>query len=411
MAANHDVSINYQYTILDMLNADCWREILGYVPIEEIIRSERVSRRWQYRMIEYMQGVNLSVEYLRPCIINILSWDRHPNSRHLTLDREDQPGKRWFEAMLTKLGENIVFIGTDRIVDFDIANIIWHCPNLEILLLCSIEYYLPLDQLKCCKRLKRISLHTCTIPDEYICQVLCVVPIEELVINNASYVSGMFLSEPKNTKLKSLTISACYLLMTDFFRTAVDLEELTKLELTLNSVEVYRNVHLLLRNTPNLEYLKLVSFDKKINVGSEFSDALSSLSKLKHFYGRYINNSHEGWLEDVAVGCKELRTLDIGNCTGVTASSVITLCRSAGPNLTELGVAWNTALTDSDLAACLKYCPNLEVLDVQGCVQVSPELVQCAVRRARPLRLRLRRTKVPYDTRSKCPWVDLDFEY
>lgn len=80
--------------------------------------------------------------------------------------------------------------------------------------------------------------------------------------------------------------------------------------------QVYRNVHLLLRNTPNLEYLKLVSFDKKINVGREFSDALSSLSKLRQFYGRYINNSHEGWLEDVAVGCKDLKSLDIGNCTG-----------------------------------------------------------------------------------------------
>ncbi|CAH2087520.1 unnamed protein product [Euphydryas editha] len=44
------------YNILDILNQDCLTHILTYVPIRDLIRSERVSKRWQNMVQEYLQG-------------------------------------------------------------------------------------------------------------------------------------------------------------------------------------------------------------------------------------------------------------------------------------------------------------------------------------------------------------------
>lgn len=44
------------YSILDVLNADCLSHILSYIPIRDLIRSERVSKRWQSMIQEYLQG-------------------------------------------------------------------------------------------------------------------------------------------------------------------------------------------------------------------------------------------------------------------------------------------------------------------------------------------------------------------
>lgn len=44
------------YTILDVLNRDCLAHIMSYVPIRDLIRSERVSKTWQNMVREYLAG-------------------------------------------------------------------------------------------------------------------------------------------------------------------------------------------------------------------------------------------------------------------------------------------------------------------------------------------------------------------
>lgn len=44
------------YNILDILNRDCLDHILAYVPIIDMIRSERVSKRWQSMVQEHLDG-------------------------------------------------------------------------------------------------------------------------------------------------------------------------------------------------------------------------------------------------------------------------------------------------------------------------------------------------------------------
>lgn len=44
------------YGILDILNRDCLDHILAYVPIIDMIRSERVSKRWQSMVQEHLDG-------------------------------------------------------------------------------------------------------------------------------------------------------------------------------------------------------------------------------------------------------------------------------------------------------------------------------------------------------------------
>lgn len=43
-------------TILDILNTDCWKIILDYASINDIVRSERVSRQWQQMVWDYLAG-------------------------------------------------------------------------------------------------------------------------------------------------------------------------------------------------------------------------------------------------------------------------------------------------------------------------------------------------------------------
>lgn len=50
--------------ILDILNRDCLSHILAYIPIRDLIRSERVSKTWQSMVREYLEGVIFIV----PCI-------------------------------------------------------------------------------------------------------------------------------------------------------------------------------------------------------------------------------------------------------------------------------------------------------------------------------------------------------
>lgn len=47
---------DHSYDILDILNRDCLTHILSYVPIRDLIRSERVSKRWHNVVQEYLQG-------------------------------------------------------------------------------------------------------------------------------------------------------------------------------------------------------------------------------------------------------------------------------------------------------------------------------------------------------------------
>ncbi|XP_073964550.1 uncharacterized protein [Choristoneura fumiferana] len=47
---------DHDATILDVLNADCWRLVLDYVPVGDVVRSERVSRAWQQVVRDYLAG-------------------------------------------------------------------------------------------------------------------------------------------------------------------------------------------------------------------------------------------------------------------------------------------------------------------------------------------------------------------
>lgn len=44
------------YGILDVLNPDCLSHIMSYVPLRDLIRSERVSKRWQMMVQEFIVG-------------------------------------------------------------------------------------------------------------------------------------------------------------------------------------------------------------------------------------------------------------------------------------------------------------------------------------------------------------------
>lgn len=54
--AEETPEVNEPFDILDILNQDCLMNILSYIPITDLIRSERVSKRWQSMVQEYLQS-------------------------------------------------------------------------------------------------------------------------------------------------------------------------------------------------------------------------------------------------------------------------------------------------------------------------------------------------------------------
>ncbi|CAG9566008.1 unnamed protein product [Danaus chrysippus] len=412
--------IGNTYNILDILNRDCLTHILTYVPIRDLIQSERVSKRWQAMVQEYLQGVRMFKT----------SWWQHVPVTLTTAV---------LRRVLARLGGALLRLHIDHhwsaLNDRTAHTVGKFCPHLEELKVVGMHTKNWNPLIYGCKQLKSLSFVSCNkLTDSSLVHLVkndsC---IESLTVANNTHVTGLFLTGSNPSRLSSLSFYNCYSLQGTVLSAAIDtLPSLTTLKLDVCPVTMWKIIPLILSKLPKLEELSLSEYTSvelclaPLGVDA-FCKSMSGLKELKVLNlsrNIYITNAV---LKTVAQSCPKLESLNISGCNsrksfphpGVGDEGLIAI--GSCSSLTRLDVSYLATLTDSGLStvallprlttlisrgnyalsaapfvAALAACPVLQEIDACGCDGVSEEVVCAAVaaltQRPRPLVLRLAAT-------------------
>ncbi|XP_061723725.1 uncharacterized protein LOC133529954 isoform X1 [Cydia pomonella] len=353
---------NNERTILDYLNDDCWRAVLNYVPVRDMICTERTSREWQRTMLLYLSTVRISIGKW---------WNKNKNDHNFVVITKDADFSS-FELWSKKLGHTVVafekYCG-DTEECMVLRN---NCSNLEVLKLTNVsmlqeqrspntEEYFP--------ELQRICFESCdSATDDCLSSFITSRNLEELEILINNLMTGRCLNSIKSTKLKSLVFRNCkYLGFEPLMSIADRLGGLTKFVLARSRRRMHDQIYLLLNKMPKLEYLTIqitdgAHLDEQELDSIAFYEVVSRLAHLKHLSSNFV--VWEGYLEQVTQGCKELETLKLV-CNGVTGDSLQAVYRNIGERLKCLYL-FQSHLTADDYEECIYACPNLTRLSVSG---------------------------------------------
>ncbi|XP_047505716.1 dynein regulatory complex subunit 6-like [Pieris napi] len=409
-SANHDGETNSQkseedddsdsYNILNILNQDCMSHILSYVPVLDLIRSERVSKRWRNMINEHLQGIRTFKT----------SWWRATGIRLTTAV---------LRRLLQRLGGSLHHLHIDHswsaLNDRTAHTVGKYCPNLESLKVVSMNTKNWNPLIYGCKELTELTFVSChKLTDSSL--VHAVKPeskVEKISVANNSHVTGLFLNITQPSKLTSLSFYNCYSLQGPVLCVALNiLPNLTTLKLDLCPIYVWKVIPLILNKLPQLEELSLREY---MTVGEcvmqvstdEFCSSFATLKNLKRLHlsnNIYVSNSV---LKQVGQTCHELEYLNISNCNsklncvqpGAGDEGVIAICSSC-PSLTYLDVSYLAGLSHTGLRSIVKLkslqtlicrgnpvvtttpfidivesCYYLEELDLCGCNNVTEEII------------------------------------
>ncbi|XP_063366857.1 uncharacterized protein LOC134655337 [Cydia amplana] len=388
-----------ELTVLDYLNEDCWRAVLDYVPVKDVICSERVSSHWQRIVLLYLSHIRFLITYKDhyQCVGVAMEI---PNVTSFEVDIDDWPS---FLSWTNKLGSSVVGIHCTCLETLE--TISENCPKLEGLGLFYplTEKILTGDEIKDFKFLRKLGFTFINMSDQYLSKFINCTVLEELYIGNNEVMTGECLDNIRLRDLKSLILSYCPEIKLSHLVSAADhFSKLTKLVLADPNTEIHDNANILVDKLPNLESLHYVQRD----VNQEFTNhyignffkSVCSLGRLKHLYVHGFLNDYD--LETITRCCKELHSLELEECEDVTPAGLWSACQNAGARLTTLSLDGCSELTDDAIVACIRSCPNLTSLSVRYIggltlkVVSRAEAARAEVHAPVPLRLFVHGTKL-----------------
>lgn len=217
--------------------------------------------------------------------------------------------------------------------------------------------------------LQSIILDGCIVTSDGLKAIgnLCI-SLKELSLSKCLGVTDKALSfvVSKHRDLRKLDVTCCRKI-TDFSIASIanSCRSLTSLKMescTLVPSEAYI---LIGQKCHYLEELDLT--DNEIDdEGLESIARCSRLSSLK--LGICLNITDRG-IASVAMCCSKLKELDLYRSTGVTDLGISAIA-SGCPELEMINAAYCTSITDRALF-CLSKCPNLQTLEIRGCLLVT----------------------------------------
>ncbi|XP_063375985.1 uncharacterized protein LOC134663523 [Cydia fagiglandana] len=355
-----EAQTNNDQTILDYLNEDCWRAVLQYVPVRDIIRTESTIRQWQRMVLWYLQGIHISI------------LDNHdkakktnPNACVLKLSHSVyELDFKSFDMWINKLGPSVVATYCQNLES--LIRIRENCPNLESLTLESLH-----NGCSCCGLLERFPYNlnmdfkclqglyffSCDVSDYCISHFISDKALEEFELRNCQRVTGDFFNTIDLSNVKSLALEDCDNIDSEHLFSAVErLDGLKKLVLSNMSADISKGIQAVLDKMPKLEYLEI--YDERDTMPCYDYKPLSRLTCLKHLEVMYRLPDEAA--EAILRGCKDLRTLEFRDCEDMSGRSVTeALCRW-GTRLRSLSLE-PLDLDDDDLVAIISACPELTV--------------------------------------------------
>ncbi|XP_063529966.1 uncharacterized protein LOC134741127 [Cydia strobilella] len=351
-------------TILDYLNTNerCWRAVLQYVPVKDLIRTEGTSRRWQGVVLQYFKeaGVHITIE-------------EYSNEKEHNICRLKRSSFKSFESWTKKLGSLVVATYCIGLRNLEIIK--ENCPNIEALELQDVQCGAPKqlrrhnirDNFKC---LQRLTLNSCSMPDSCVNQFVADKALEGLKFYSCDALTGACFKNMNLSNLKSLEIDMCSGFEAKHMLPAFDrVSELTKLKLSHISSEFLEEIQVGLDKMPKMETLDL-NDDERMR--GECGQQLSTLTRLKHLLLAYQMFDED--IEAITRCCKELVTLNLWDCRSMWRPSVKLIWKNAGARLTSLTLAQFDDLKDADIVALIRGCPLLTELTVTGSRQLTARL-------------------------------------
>ncbi|XP_063359977.1 uncharacterized protein LOC134649190 [Cydia amplana] len=425
----YEEDVNYGVPVLRVLSIDvCARAILDHVPLKELVRSERVCRRWQIAIDEYMQSIyTVSFYDLFDRDASLLAeYGSSDKSESCSYHRRiqisaDACSISFACAIIEKWGGSIDNVFTSRQEEeyFDLISL--KCKYLHCIKFVGQrkrkqnflnqffqgrqsgkQIVIPLDQLNQCKHLKKIAFkHIFDLRDDDMAIILKNIDCEELEICNINLYGDSLLTIKPNS-LKSLNISYMwtYFLFNCFMSATKNMHNLRSLTLDNNYLSMFTHVHLILNEMPELECLSLCHYyydslelrwDNDYQT-SGFIESLCRLRKLKRLYLSGNETVDDEMLEEL-VKCKSLEYLDISNDTGRytfwSARGVAALCQR--PAVTTLCLGYIQNMPSTDLLRRVRNIkmPMVEQLETISCVEFTPQWIEKASRASMKERHRL----------------------
>ncbi|XP_062574449.1 F-box/LRR-repeat protein 4-like [Saccostrea cucullata] len=215
--------------------------------------------------------------------------------------------------------------------------------------------------------------------------------LQTLYMSSCKFVNGEVIKAVAENcpKLKELDVGSCPSLDGQSISHLSKIHTLERLNLYRLMVERYSLMEVL-RVSPNLKHLNLgatrigeMHIDNVMKILGKHCKNLISLDLWR-------SRISETGLDYIAENCKHIEELDLGWCSNLKAGTYcfIDLVKKC-PNIKKLYLTANRTISNEDLLAFCKYCPQLEQLDILGTGNVGRESV-------------FRETVKDYD-RSGCP--------
>ncbi|XP_063529964.1 uncharacterized protein LOC134741126 [Cydia strobilella] len=343
-----EAEVNNERTILDYLNEDCWRAVLQYVPVQDLIRTERASRRWQGMVLTYLEGVRIIIE----------REDLNKEKILLKYNICSLKTSRYksFINWTNKLGPSVVSTYCHKLENLAIIN--ENCPNLEGLQLSRIvsgPELLRHNLNDNFKFLRELSFQGCSIQDSHVTEFIADRALEKLDIRNCAHLRGLCFDSLNLSNLKSLTLECnTELYASNDLLSIIDRRSDGEMQTVLYKM-------------PKLECLELHGGYVHGNV---LSEQLSRLSRLKQLSVTcQLEYRH---VEVITRCCQELRSLELLDCQYLMGVDVI--WRHAGSRLTTLKLDQFYIARDDDVVELVKGCPQLQSLTIGGAERLTSAL-------------------------------------
>ncbi|XP_063391222.1 uncharacterized protein LOC134676768 [Cydia fagiglandana] len=136
-------------TIINSLNADCWRLILDYLSVQELLQTERTCKDWQKLVLDHISHRRIMIQ------------DKECDENTLIL-RKSSDVWASFKCWLQKRGRSVQKLDADCEYFEDVVEVLRDsCPNLEVLKLSNIKEKLSPTNTLHFQKLTRLAFRGC----------------------------------------------------------------------------------------------------------------------------------------------------------------------------------------------------------------------------------------------------------
>ncbi|KAK2587325.1 hypothetical protein KPH14_003042 [Odynerus spinipes] len=385
---NEDCIQNYPDALIDALNDDCLMHIFLYLPIIDRIVIERVCKRWRAVSQESWRTVKK---------LDFSSDTCGFSQKHILISTAN------LREVLIRCGRFLTHIDFSETYHFlnRTALLITSrfCPNLQTVDITKLHVFASgiMSLAKNCKNIKELSLGYSSISDRDLMALFVTNKGLRYLNFLGTNISGRCLSFLSPDTFTKLVLDSCHNIRDSHFASALanlkNLESLTMKNCICFTKHIMETIG---ECCTNLKKFDAVPFTVMMPRDALQITRLVNLTVLRLWQCYFIDND---FLITLAAECQQLIYLDISDCCIVsdrglqavaTLPKLETLLINFLDQVTAVGLdnMYNikhlecqkcTLITDTGLAILIHVSPNLELLDLSGCIGITNETINVAM--------------------------------